>query len=187
MNEHTPEETSLFGEGNPPITVIGPPILDLGCGNDKQPGAWGVDISPTSDADQLSDLEEFPWPLESDRYLVVYALQVLEHLGDRVKTMEEIWRICKHGALVVVSVPDGFCPGYVQDPTHKQPWNIGTFLYFCPDQFITGAELPPYNFEAKFRIMDYHTRAKQATPWGEQWYADDLRVILQAIKREPSG
>ena len=183
MNEHTPEEDALL---NPPaMDLLHPQIIDLGCGNNKQPGAWGVDLSPTSDADYLMDLEKTPWPLESDRYVLVYALQVLEHLEDRVKVMEEIWRICKHGAVVIISVPDGLCPGYVQDPTHKQPWNIGTFLYFCPGQFIKGAEMPPYDFEARFKVLDYHTREKVRAPWGEQWYKDDLRVILQAIK-EPS-
>lgn len=165
-----------------PPNNIAPLILDLGCGNDKQPGAWGVDISPTSDADQLMDLDEFPWPLGTDRYLVVYALQVLEHLEDRVETMEEIWRICKNGALVIISVPDGYCAGFVQDPTHVHPWNIGTFLYFCPGQFITGQELPPYQLEAKFRVRDFHVRERSTTPWGEQWYNDDLWVILQVVK-----
>jgi hypothetical protein len=96
--------------------------------------------------------------------------------------MEEIWRVCQHGALVVVSVPNGFCPGYVQDPTHRSPWNIGTFLYFCPGQFISGGDMPPYDIQARFRVLDYHVRERLSTPWGEQWHADDLWVFLRAIK-----
>lgn len=161
-----------------------PRIIDIGCGNKKQHGAIGVDISQSSEADQLFDLEEFPWPLDSDYYYIVYAIQVLEHLEDRVATMEEIWRICKDGALVIVSVPDGFCSGFAQDPTHKHPWNIGTFLYFCPGQFIQGSDVPPYEIEAKFEVVDYHVRAKVRTPWGELWYKDDLWVVLRAVKGE---
>ncbi|NIV32700.1 MAG: methyltransferase domain-containing protein [Anaerolineae bacterium] len=158
-------------------------ILDLGCGNNKRPGAWGVDIAECQ-ADQRFSLDETPWPLPDDHFTIVYAIQVLEHLESRTRTMEEIWRVCQHGALVVVSVPDGCCPGYVQDPTHRSPWNIGTFLYFCPEQFIKGSEMPPYEIQAHFRVLDYHVRERSSTPWGEQWYADDLWALLQAIKEE---
>lgn len=157
-------------------------ILDLGCGRRKQPGALGVDRVRSSDTDELFDLSEFPWPLPDDHFLIVYAIQVLEHLPDRVRTMEEIWRICRHGAVVIVSVPDGCCPGFVQDPTHQSPWNIGTFLYFCPDQFIRGQTEPDYDIRARFRVLDYHVRSAGRTPWGERWFEDDLWVILQAIK-----
>ena len=161
-----------------------PLILDLGCGNNKQPGAWGVDISTTADVDQHINLDKIPWALKDNYFFIVYALQVLEHLGNRVKTMEEIWRICRPGALVIISVPDGLCEGYVQDPTHRQPWSIGTFLYFCPGQFLSSQKMPPYNIKASFKVVDYHTRIKQKAPWGEQWYADDLRVVLRAIKEQ---
>lgn len=157
-------------------------ILDLGCGLNKQPGAWGVDLCGDQ-ADQKFDLDVYPWPLPDKHFTIVYAIQVLEHLADRVRTMEEIWRVCQYGAIVVISVPDGFCPGYVQDPTHKNPWNIGTFLYFCPKQFIKKMEKPPYDIKASFRVLDYHVREKTATPWGGQWYRDDLWVILQVVKQ----
>lgn len=158
-------------------------ILDLGCGLNKQPGACGVDLRGDQ-VDVIFDLEKFPWPLPDDHFLVVYALQVLEHLADRVRTMEEIWRVCQHGAVVIVSVPDGYCPGYAQDPTHKNPWNIGTFLYFCPGQFISGQDRPVYQILAAFRVLDYHVRERCKTSWGEQWWDDDLWVHLQVIKKE---
>ena len=160
-----------------------PVILDLGCGLNKQPGAWGVDS--TKVGDQQFNLDDTPWPLPSDHFAVVYALQVFEHLKDRVRTMEELYRICRHGALVYVTVPDGYCTGYVQDPTHKNPWNVGTFLYFCPDQFIAGSERPPYEFDARFRVLFYHTQKEVAhTPWGSVLHADNLTVVLQATKEQ---
>ena len=163
--------------GNPKI----PLILDLGCGLNKQPGAWGIDLHGDQ-KDQHHNLDRFPWPLPDNHFLIVYALQVLEHLAKSVQAMEEIWRICQNGAIVIISVPDGLCPGYAQDPTHKSPWNIGTFLYFCPGQFVTEQEMPPYDIKAKFQVLDYHVREKGKAPWGDQWYEDDLRVILQVVK-----
>lgn len=159
-----------------------PRVLDIGCGVNKQPGAWGIDIVQDL-GDQQFDLNTFPWPVPTGQFLVVYATQTLEHLNDRVRVMEEIWRVCQHGALVFITVPDGVCPGYVQDPTHASPWNVGTFLYFCPEQFIQGSEMPPYHFKAKFHMIFYYLQREPGrTPWGAALFADNLTVVLQAIK-----
>ena len=160
-------------------------VLDLGSGCDKQPGAHGVDIEPRCGADYVLDLEKTPWPFPNDQFGVVYALQVLEHLPDRVSVMKEIYRVCYHGALVAVSVPDGFCPGYAQDPTHKSPWNIGTFLYFCPKQYPGNWDKVPYSMGVNFRVLDFHTHnTSEGKPWGGNFNNDDLRVYLQVIKSE---
>lgn len=158
-------------------------ILDLGCGSHKHPGAFGVDIRGDQ-FDLRHDLDKTPWPLPNDHFVLVFAVQVLEHLADAVKVMEEIWRVCTHGALVVVSVPNGFCDGFVQDPDHKTPWNLGKFLYFCPSQNIGTQEKPPYEFNASFRVMDFHVRKRVKQVWGEWWYDDDLWIYLQALKEK---
>ena len=168
------------------LSVANSTILDLGCGLNKQPGALGVDLAGDQ-ADQHFDLERFPWPLPESHYTVVYAIQVLEHLGDAVKTMEEIWRVCQHGALVVTSVPDGCCPGFAQDPTHKRPWNLGTFLYFCPSQWPKRWQPQAWQPNASFRILRYALQPQPGqTPWDTPLFADDLWVFLQAIK-EPGA
>ena len=159
-----------------------PTILDLGCGNDRQPGAWGIDIVPGL-GDQTIDLAQAPWPLPSDHFTVVYACQILEHLVDPVRAMQEIYRICHHGALVVASVPDGCCEGYVQDPTHKRPWNIGTFLYFCPGQWPKGWANIDYGISTRFRVMDYYIHHGEPSILGPT-FRDDLRVYLQVIKED---
>lgn len=162
-------------------------ILDIGCGLNKQPGAYGVDSNEHADQDTTWDLEQIPWPFEDDSFVLVYALQVLEHLEDRVATMREIYRVSKHGALVVVSVPDGLCAGFAQDPTHKHPWSIGTFLYFCPDQWPRDwDEIPPYAHNVKFRIYDFFVHTGESRPYEGKFYRDDLRVYLQVIKNGDS-
>jgi len=157
-------------------------VLDLGCGTNLQPGAHGVDVINIKDVDWQHDLDEYPWPFPDDQFRIVYAFQVLEHLEDRVKVMQEIYRICKHGAFFIASVPDGCCPGYAQDPTHKSPWNLGTFMYFCPSQFSEEEGRPAYDFNVRFKIIDFHTRTRGRTPWGEPWNDNDLWVYLQVIK-----
>lgn len=160
-------------------------ILDLGCGYNKQVGAFGVDIEPNDNVDSQMDLSVFPWKLPDDQFAVVYLIQSLEHLENGVKVMQEVYRVCRHGALVYVKTPNGYCPGFAQDPTHKKAWNLGAFLYFCPTQWPHDWHKPYHGFfGCNFRIIHYHSTGDRAgrTPWGDTVYADNLTVIMQAIK-----
>jgi len=118
--------------------------------------------------------------------LVVYMRQSLEHLAHPIQVMQELYRICQHGALIFIQVPNGVCPGYVQDPDHKTPWNLGSFLYFCEDeQWPLNWEKRHTDYGTRFRIVHYHLAAKRGTtPWGDPLYADNLTVIMQVIKEE---
>ena len=68
-------------------------VLDVGCGNDKLPGATGIDRSPRTQADVVHDLDTFPWPLRDGSFDRVRCRDVLEHLADVFAVMEEIgWK-----------------------------------------------------------------------------------------------
>ena len=82
-----------------------PRILELGCGFNKAPGAFGVDIIANSAADLIHDLDVFPYPFADDSWDRILCRDVLEHVADFVKTMEEIWRVAAPGAVVVASGP----------------------------------------------------------------------------------
>ena len=80
-------------------------VLNLGSGRKKIAGAVNVDISDQVGADVVHDLTRLPWPLPSDTFREVHAQDVIEHLSDTVRVMEEIYRICRNGALVHITVP----------------------------------------------------------------------------------
>lgn len=163
-----------------------PQIIDLGCGENKQPGACGVDIQG-SQLDLKIDLDRVPWKLPSDHFLVVYMRQSLEHLSEPVKVMQELYRICRHGALIFIQVPNGYCPGFAQDPDHKRAWTLGAFIYFCEEHQWPHDWEPRYtDYGTRFRIIHYHTTGERPgkTPWDQVLYADNLTVILQAIKED---
>lgn len=64
---------------------------------------------------------------------IVEAQDVLEHLDDKVKPMEEIWRVTKNGGLVYVQVPNWTASDYTRDPTHKQLYGVGSMDFFDVD------------------------------------------------------
>ncbi len=113
-------------------------ILELGCGFNKTPGAFGVDIIAGSQADLVHDLNVFPYPFADSSWDRIICRDVLEHVEDFVRTMEEIWRVGSKGAMVEVVAPFMSSVNYYSDPTHRRAFTSRSF-----DYFIDGTR-PPF-------------------------------------------
>jgi predicted SAM-dependent methyltransferase len=110
-------------------------ILVLGCGKkvkDLNPNDQIVtlDINPNVGADVIHDLSKFPWPFVNEEFDVVHMEHVLEHLHNVIATMEEIHRITKPQAQVIVTVPYFRSKWAWVDPTHVHCFTAGTMNYF---------------------------------------------------------
>lgn len=131
---------------------LAPAILDVGCGMDKLAGAIGIDANPRSRADVVHDLDVFPWPFADDTFEYVRAQDVLEHVVDFVRCMEEIWRVCKDGAIVTVRMPFMTSVHFATDPTHRRSSTSRTFDYFDPKKPLGG-----YSYStASFEVLSFH-------------------------------
>ena len=93
-------------------------------------GAVNLDISAEVGADVVHNLAQMPWPLPPDTFREVYAYDVIEHLDDIVRVMEEIHRICKPGARVHITVPHFSSANAFTDPTHRHQFSCFSFDYF---------------------------------------------------------
>ena len=111
-------------------------ILDLGCGKKKRPGTIGVDYSDRHKADIILDLNVFPYPFENESIDQVYLDNVLEHLNQPMRVMEEVHRICKTGACVKVIVPYFRSVWGFIDPTHRTFYTVDSFAYYDPRHII---------------------------------------------------
>ncbi|MGA7731716.1 MAG: methyltransferase domain-containing protein [Chloroflexia bacterium] len=105
-------------------------IVHLGCGRKKYPGSVGVDITSDSSADVVHDLNKAPWPLEDDQFTKAYCVDVVEHVDNVVLFMEEVHRICRDGATVVIQAPFASSHFTYGDPTHKRAFTSKSFKYF---------------------------------------------------------
>lgn len=110
-------------------------ILDVGCGNNKHPRAIGIDKSENTQADIIHDLNNFPWPLEDSSFDEIICNDVLEHLDNIIKVMEEIHRIGKAGAIVQIRVPHFSSSNSFNDITHKHLFGIQSFDGFLGENF----------------------------------------------------
>ena len=126
-------------------------ILDIGCGNRKIPGAVGLDRNPKSQADVFHDLDAFPYPFEEDHFDRIYGIDVLEHVADVIRAMEEIHRIGRSGALVFLRVPHFTSTQAYGDPTHRHFFNSQSLDYFC-------GGFPEYSFYTQARFKKIKVR-----------------------------
>lgn len=164
-----------------PTDPTEPIKLDLGCGPWKAPGFIGVDVAPNEGVDVVADLNQrFPFATSTVDW--VRAHDVVEHLENRIHTMNEIWRICKPGGMVDIRVPSTDGRGAFQDPTHVSFWNINSFKYYCVE-FPNYLKLcHTYGFRGAFSLISLSEET-----------SDDqvihVKAVLKAIKpveSEPS-
>ena len=106
--------------------------IDLGCGQRKREGYVGVDALALPGVDIVHDLDVFPYPFDDNSAEKVWMDNILEHLKDPLKVMEEIYRISANGAEVVVSVPYFRSCYATIDPTHRNFFGVWWFSYFDP-------------------------------------------------------
>jgi SAM-dependent methyltransferase len=174
-------------------------ILDVGCGTSKRSGATGIDMNPRCGADVVHDLNVFPWPLDDDSFDEVYADNVMEHLEDVVRAMEEIHRVSRPGALVKIVVPYFRSRWAAIDPTHRHPFTVDSFAYFDPadpihdryrySEATFAIERMVFNETIKMRPLkrsikryaDRHPR-RYESHFSQLWPLDDLTFYLRVLK-----
>lgn len=110
-------------------------ILNLGAGNDILQNAVNLDrVRHRSEIDMVWDLNVFPWPFGNDRFEVIKAWAVLEHLDcDLIQSMNECWRILKPGGRCVLKLPYWSHENSYMDPTHRWFATLETPTVFDPE------------------------------------------------------
>jgi SAM-dependent methyltransferase len=99
--------------------------LDLGSGPRTPDGFWGIDRYPLPNVDVVASMDD-PLPFKMESVDLLLASHSLEHAEDLMKTMKEIYRVCKHGAQVCIVAPY-FSQGInFANPYHKQAFNEHT-------------------------------------------------------------
>ena len=103
--------------------------LNLGCGPDIREQYWNVDLVDGPGVDQQHDLDEYPWPFETDQFSIVLMSHVIEHLQDREAALNELHRIMRPGGIATVRFPHHNSisaytdPSHVKTITHRTPNN----------------------------------------------------------------
>lgn len=125
--------------------------LNLGCGTRNFPNCLNVDIRKTPITHEIHDLNKFPYPWPDNRFQFVYAYDIIEHLDNVIKVLEEIHRILKPNGMIFVSTTYYKSENAFTDPTHKHYFTLHSFDYFDPSTDI-GKKYSYYT-DKKFKIL----------------------------------
>jgi hypothetical protein len=148
--------------------------LNLGCCDAPLPDFTNVDLV-AGPGIQAVDLRTNPWPWQDSSVEHIRAWDIIEHLPDKILTMNELWRVLEPNGTVEIAVPTTDGPGAFQDPTHVSFWNRRSFLYYEAGNLYRERFAQHYGITASFRTLRERTDASIDGP--------RLTIVLQAVKR----
>lgn len=166
--------------------------LYFGCGHHVVEGFLGVDRIEAPEVDIVHDMSMYPYPFDDNSVDGVLLNNILEHFADTIKVMEEMWRICKHGAKIRIEVPYYNSPGACQDPTHKSFFTENTFDYFTETGTMPLSHFNYYT-SARFKILSVVPQQRwifRVLPQRVQWFlahhlatVHSLQFELEVVKK----
>jgi len=105
--------------------------IELGCGSKKSEGYIGIDRFALPDVDIVADLDQ-GIPFDADSVDAIYASHSLEHLADIEFIMNEIYRVAKNKAILMILAPYYFQTLNMANFYHKLVFSEDTFRFLTP-------------------------------------------------------
>lgn len=136
--------------------------INLGAGNTRIPDFINIDYDANSNPDYALDIEKDRLPFDDNTVECVIAHHILEHLGEGYfHCLQELYRVCKDGAIIDIRVPHPRHDCYLADPTHRRPITpLGLQLFskkfneHCRSTGAASSQLGEY-FGVDFDIVDW--------------------------------
>jgi hypothetical protein len=157
--------------------------LNLGCSDQQMADMVNVDrwTPPwaTPENFQCVDLEALPWPWETGSVEHIRMADIIEHLANKIGTMNELHRVLKPGDTVEIIVPTTDGRGAWQDPTHVSFWNRNSFFYFEDGNIHLERFKDAYGITARFKVAFEREQTLQDG-------VTKLHIVLEAVKADIS-
>lgn len=125
--------------------------LNLGCGMDYKANYINLDYNRNIKADIYHDLNKFPYPFKDNEFDEIYCHHILEHIDDVLRVTEEMWRISKPNAKIIITSPHSSSFEVNVDITHKRGLNTQSFR-----RCFSNNDTWSFYTNAKFNVLkDY--------------------------------
>lgn len=136
--------------------------LDLGAGHGKPHGYLGVDLAPGDGVDIVASGDNLTTVANSS-VGVIRAVDFMEHVEDKVRLINEMYRVLAPGGMLLSSTPSTDGRGAFQDPTHVSFYNENSFWYY------TDPNLARYvpGIEARFQV------SRLTTGYPSAWHQEN--------------
>lgn len=128
--------------------------IDFGSAHNKPEGFEGLDVQDREGVDIVCDVNN-GLPFADGSVGVIRASDFLEHIPDKVKIINEIYRVLAHGGILLSNTPSSDGRGAFQDPTHVAFYNRNSFWYYTKEfyrNFVAGLNV---KFMESYTITHY--------------------------------
>jgi ubiquinone/menaquinone biosynthesis C-methylase UbiE len=162
--------------------------LNIGSGYVRIPGYHNVDHDPMVKPDYLADLENLKLDDIPDNTVdEVLAHHVLEHIGNGFfSLMQELYRVCKHDAVIDVKFPHHRSEIWFGDPTHCRKLTVDQFRMFSKKENLS--HIAQYGSSSGFGLkldVDYEilgVTQKLYPKWEERFKTMSDEEITEVIE-----
>ena len=148
--------------------------IDMGAAHNPTPGYATLDMHEP--ADLVGDVFEILESLDDNTVGVIRAVDFLEHIPDKVRLWNEMYRVLAHGGMVLSLTPSTDGRGAYQDPTHNSFYNENSFWYFADEKYRK------YVPELKMNFQVAHLATYFPDDWHKQHDIPYVNANLIAIK-----
>lgn len=148
--------------------------IDMGAAHNPTPGYATLDMHEP--ADLHGDVFEILESLDDNTVGVIRAVDFLEHIPDKVRLWNEMYRVLAHGGMVLSLTPSTDGRGAYQDPTHNSFYNQNSFWYFADENY---RKFVP---ELKMNFQISHLSTYFPSDWHKQHQIPYVNANLIAIK-----
>lgn len=127
-------------------------VLDVGCGKNKEKDSIGIDKYSLPGVDIVCDLNHFPGPIEENYFDKVIFRHSINHLNNLLDVMNEVHRISKRDAEIIIIAPHFSSDNIFTDPTIKFFMGIRTMDFFTNAEGELSKRFGYYS-QSKFSIQ----------------------------------
>lgn len=101
--------------------------LNLGSGRKPDPSFVNIDDDALTNPDIVLNIDDpnLILPFVDNSITEVRAWHILEHIGlGYFRLLQELYRVCSHGAIIDIQVPNWSHENFQSDPTHQRPITV---------------------------------------------------------------
>lgn len=120
--------------------------LNFGCGKEILENYDNVDIQKGKRVLKNFDFDITPYPIKNNVYDEVLMKMIIEHLNKPKQALEELHRICKPNARIIIITPYYNNKGAYTDMTHRSYFSERGFVNFVN-------EVNQVNKEKRFELV----------------------------------
>ena len=148
--------------------------IDMGGAHNPTPGYATLDMHEP--ADLVGDVFEILESLDDNTVGVIRAVDFLEHIPDKVRLWNEMYRVLAHGGMILSLTPSTDGRGAYQDPTHNAFYNENSFWYFADENYRK------YVPELKMDFQVAHLSTHFPNDWHKEHNIPYVNANLIALK-----